>query len=59
MKIEINSKITVKWWQLALIIVLTILALRDPGFVGRLVQAYVSSHYESSPPSEGSLQEPH
>ncbi len=44
MKIEIQSiKITIKWWQLALIIIAIILAFKAPDFVVKFFQAYFSS----------------
>jgi hypothetical protein len=44
MKIEIQSiKITIKWWQLALIVVAIILAFKVPELVVKLFQVYFSS----------------
>jgi len=44
MKIEIQSiKVTIKWWQVALIIVIIILSLKAPELVLRLLQLYFKS----------------
>jgi hypothetical protein len=43
MKIEIPIKVTVKWWQLALIIAIVILSFKAPDLVLRLLQSYFSS----------------
>jgi hypothetical protein len=44
MKIEIQSvKITIKWWQLALIIAVVILSFKAPEVITKLLQAYFSS----------------
>lgn len=44
MKIEIQSvKVTIKWWQLALIIVMIILGFKAPELLIKLLQIYFSS----------------
>ncbi len=44
MKIEVESiKITLKWWQLALIIAIVILSFKAPELVVKLFQLYFSS----------------
>jgi hypothetical protein len=44
MKIEIQSvKITIKWWQLALIIAVIILSIKAPELVIKLLQLRFSS----------------
>jgi hypothetical protein len=44
MKIEIQSiKVTIKWWQLALIIVTIILGFKAPELLINLLQIYFSS----------------
>ena len=42
-KIEIPIKITLKWWQLALIIAIVILSFKAPDLVFRLLQIYFPS----------------
>jgi Na+/citrate or Na+/malate symporter len=44
MKIEIQSiKVTVKWWQVALIIAVVVLSVKAPELVGKLLQMYFRS----------------
>ena len=44
MKIEIQSiKITIKWWQLAMVIAVAILCFKAPEVITKLLQIYFSS----------------